>query len=142
MAAEGLRGANYARYSDFVVLAAVETSGGEIFGGTNVENVNYTLTKHAEEVAILAAIHAGAGPRGAWIRTLYVTGASPCGSCRQFTAEFASPDTVVLVDRIDQATARHASLATLGDEDVEAWRLDQLLPSAFEPADIGDAPGQ
>jgi homotetrameric cytidine deaminase len=134
-AAQGARTTNYSRYSDFMVLAAVETSQG-LFGGSNVENVNYTLTKHAEEVAILAAILAGAGPQGAWIETLYVTSASPCGSCRQFTAEFARPQTVVLIDRIDQGDVRSASLPDLSDDSVEAWLLGDLLPAAFEPSDI------
>jgi cytidine deaminase len=133
--AQGARPANYSPYSGFTVLAAVETSKG-VFGGSNVENVNYTLTKHAEEVAILAAILAGAGPQGAWIETLYVTSASPCGSCRQFMAEFAQPQTVVLIDRIGQGDVLNASLADLSDESVEAWRLGDLLPAAFEPSDI------
>jgi cytidine deaminase len=139
-AAQAARNTNYAPYSGFMVLAAVETSEG-IFGGSNVENVNYTLTKHAEEVAILAAIHAGAGPEGAWIETLYVTSASPCGSCRQFTAEFAQPQTVVLVDRIDQDEVRSASLADLSDDRIEVWRLGDLLPAAFEPGDLDSVTG-
>src|SRR5882757_296597 len=81
--AEGARRANYSPYSEFMVLAAVETSDGAVFGGSNVENVNYSLTKHAEELAVLAAILGGAGPGGEWLKTLYVTSASPCGSCRQ-----------------------------------------------------------
>lgn len=140
-AAQDARTTNYARYSDFMVLAAVETPLG-IFGGSNVENVNYTLTKHAEEVAILAAILAGAGPEGAWIKTLYVTSASPCGSCRQFTAEFAHPETVVLIDRIGQEEVRRASLPTLGDASIEAWLLGDLLPAAFEPGDLDSTTGK
>jgi cytidine deaminase len=136
--AQQARSTNYARYSGFMVLAAVETSEG-IFGGSNIENVNYTLTKHAEEMAALAAILSGAGPKGAWIQTLYVTGASPCGSCRQFIAEFAQPQTVVLIDRIDQDQVRNASLADLSDAGIEAWRLGDLLPAAFEPGDLDDA---
>lgn len=113
-----------------MVLAAVETRKG-VFGGTNVENVNYTLTKHAEELAVLAAMLGGAGPRGAWIETLYVTSAPPCGSCRQFIAEFGGPNTIVLVERMSQARVRRASLHLLGEEDVEAWLLTELLPDAF-----------
>jgi len=133
--AQRARRTNYAPYSGFMVLAAVETSEG-IFGGSNVENVNYSLTKHAEEMAALAAILAGAGPEGAWIRTLYVTSASPCGSCRQFIAEFAQPQTVVLIDRIKQDQVRSASLTDLSDTSIEAWRLGDLLPAAFEPGDL------
>lgn len=134
-AAEKARDANYSPYSDFTVLAAIE-AGGEAFGGTNVENVNYSLTKHAEEVAVLGAILAGNGPDGNWIETLYVTSASPCGSCRQFVAEFAGPETVVLIDRLDQETVCSAVLGELDDMKIEAWRLGDLLPAAFESGEI------
>lgn len=133
--AQRARGTNYSPYSNFMVLAAVETSAG-MFSGSNVENVNYTLTKHAEEVAVLAAIHSGAGPEGDWIKALYVTSASPCGSCRQFTAEFAQPQTVILIDRIGQDDVRNASLPDLSDASIEAWRLGELLPAAFEAGEI------
>ena len=134
-AAQRARHANYSPYSGFVVLAAVETAAG-VFGGSNVENVNYSLTKHAEEVAVLAAIGAGAGPDGKWIEAVYVTSAPPCGACRQFIAEFAGPDTVVLFDRIGQEKVRGAELADLGENTVEAWRLGDLLPAVFGPDDI------
>ena len=134
-AAQEARPVNYSPYSGFMVLAAVESQVG-IQGGTNVENVNYTLTKHAEEVAILAAILAGAGPGGGWLETLYVTGASPCGSCRQFATEFGRPDTVVLIDRITQGEVRGATLSELSDTSVEAWRLGDLLPAAFNADEL------
>ncbi len=137
-AAQGARRANYARYSKFTTLAAVETADG-VFGGTNVENVNYSLTKHAEEVAVLAAMLAGAGPRGKWIKALYVTGVSPCGSCRQFVAEFAGPKTIVLIDRIAQRQVKSAKLASLGDDSIEAWSLGELLPASFNAKEIGIA---
>jgi cytidine deaminase len=135
-AAQSARPANYVRYSGFTVLAAVETAEGT-FGGTNVENVNYSLTKHAEEVAVLAAMLAGAGPSGSWIKTLYVTGASPCGSCRQFVAEFGQPETIVLIDRIEQSEIKSATLESLGEGSVEAWHLGELLPATFRPEEIG-----
>lgn len=135
-AAEAARRANYAPYSNFTVLAAVETADG-FFGGTNVENVNYTLTKHAEEVAMLAAMLAGSGPKGKWIKTLYVTGASPCGSCRQFAAEFARPEALVLIDKIEPEVVRSATLASLDDSRIEVWTLGELLPGSFKPEEIG-----
>jgi cytidine deaminase len=82
-----------------MVVAAVETTAGKVHGGANVEVVNYSLTKHAEEAAVMAAIAAGAPLEGGpWLRTIYVVGAAPCGSCRQFLWEFAIPDAVVVVD--------------------------------------------
>jgi cytidine deaminase len=82
-----------------MVVAAVETTSGKVFGGANVEVVNYSLTKHAEEAAVMAAIAAGAPlDGGPWLRTVYVVRAAPCGSCRQFLWEFAIPDAVLVVD--------------------------------------------
>jgi hypothetical protein len=34
---------SYPRYSGFVVVAAIERTDGEVFGGANVEVANYTL---------------------------------------------------------------------------------------------------
>ena len=133
--AEAARPRNYSRYSGFMVLAAVETGNG-VFGGSNVENVNYSLTKHAEEVAILAAIQGGAGPQGRWLRTLYVAGPPPCGSCRQFAAEFARRGAIVLIDRLSQAKVRRSTLAKLSTKAVEVWTIEELLPGAFRAVDL------
>lgn len=134
-AADGARPLNYAPYSGRMVLAAVETPEG-VFGGTNIENVNFSLTKHAEEVALLAAIVSGVAPRHNWIQALYVTGFPPCGSCRQFVAEFGSDSALVIIDRIDQRTVRNRSLPTLNRDTIESWSLGDLLPVAFRRADL------
>lgn len=118
--AEEARSRNYAPYSKLVVLAAVETTDGRLFGGSNVEIANFSLTKHAEEVAILAAIGAGNGPAGRWLRTLYVAGGAPCGSCRQFAHQFASADAVCVFEPLDRAAPP------------AVWKLKDLLPEAFE----------
>jgi cytidine deaminase len=133
-AAERARATSYARYSRYLVLAAVEAEAG-VFGGSNVECSNYTLTKHAEEVAMLAAIGAGAGPSGGWIRALYTT-AVPCGSCRQFAYEFSGPDTLVVIERISLEALTTTSLRSLAGTDPEVWLLRDLLPAAFGPIDL------
>jgi cytidine deaminase len=115
----------YPRYSGFVVLAAIETNTGEVFGGANVEVANYSLTKHAEEAAVMSAIAAGAPmDAGPWLRTVYVVGGAPCGSCRQFLWEFALPDARVIVDGPFGTVRRECALA-------------ELLPEPFGPADLG-----
>jgi cytidine deaminase len=114
----------YARYSGFVVVAAVERTDGEVFGGANVEVANYSLTKHAEEAAVMNAIAARAPlDGGPWLRTIYVLGGAPCGSCRQFLWEFAIPDAVVVIDESWGVTD---SISYLSD----------LLPKPFGPADL------
>jgi cytidine deaminase len=134
-AAQAARLANHSPYSEFVVLAAVWTAKG-VFGGTNVENVNYSLTKHAEEVAMLSALLKGGSISKFSVAALYVTGASPCGSCRQFLAEFACPDILVLVDRVPQEVVKSGDLVSLGKDSVEAWSLRELLPAAFNRGEL------
>ncbi len=133
--ADEARGMHYAPYSSFMVLAAVEADDGQLYPGANVEIVNYTLTKHAEEVAVLAGIAAGEDPGRPWIRTLYVAGAAPCGSCRQFVTEFASNDAICVFERIDQGRLKADRLEiAAGDVPPQVWDLAKLLPEAFGPA--------
>jgi cytidine deaminase len=100
----------YCPYSGFHVGAAV-MAGGRIFAGANVENASYGLTVCAERTAAFAAVLAGAGPFEA-VAVACVdapqgsdpTGLMPCGACRQVLAEFAGPDTPVVVDRVGTFT--------------------------------------
>lgn len=117
-AREASRGA-YCPYSSFRVGAAVR-AGGRVFAGANVENASYGLTICAERTAAFAAVLAGAGaieavavacvdaPEGCDPGLLM-----PCGACRQVLAEFAAPETPVIVDRVG------------------TFRLEELLPRAF-----------
>jgi cytidine deaminase len=119
---------NYARYSGILIVAAVETVSGEVFGGTNVEVANFTLTKHAEEMAIIRAIAAQSLRRpdpkaDRWLKTLYVSGAAPCGSCRQFAWEWAAPRARCVID--SPADGRYTVVP-----------LRKLFPDAFGPADV------
>lgn len=110
-------GMNWSPYTRFAVYAAVLTSDGRTFAGSNVENANISLSRHAEEVAILNAIAQGALPPGdglerrRFVRAVY-TSAPPCGSCRQIIHEFATEDCVVYVDE-EGAEPRRVPLAEL-----------------------------
>lgn len=130
--ADEARGMHYAPYSKFLVLAAVETVKGRLYAGSNVEIVNYSLTKHAEEVAILTAMRAGSGPRGKWLKTLYVAGAAPCGSCRQFALQFAARDAVCVFEHIPQSSLKRRRWPRpVGRREPQVWSLTELLPEAF-----------
>jgi cytidine deaminase len=48
---------------------------------------------------------------------------SPCGACRQVISEFAHQDTKIYLTNLHGNT--------------EEWTVDQLLPGAFRPADLG-----
>jgi cytidine deaminase len=121
-AAGAARVMSWAPYTGAVVLAAVRTTKGTYHGGTNVEIANISLSKHAEESAVLAALAAGAmvGPAGKpnpeCIEAVYTT-ATPCGSCRQFLLEFATKDCVVHIDD--------------GSPNAGTARFADLLPRAF-----------
>jgi cytidine deaminase len=112
---------NWSPYTGFTVLAAVRTTEDEYHGGSNVENANLSLSKHAEETAIIRALAAGAlggaGHRSRRCIDVLYTTSTPCGGCRQFLSEFATEDCVVYVEDIEPA------IHLLGD----------LLPVAFGP---------
>jgi cytidine deaminase len=111
----------YARYSKFKVGACVITDDGRLFAGCNVENVNYTLTLHAEHHAIGSAIAAGAKRViEIVIYTPTPNTTPPCGSCRQTIYEFARDCLVI---------------GTCEGEE-KKWRLSRLLPDAFGPHNL------
>jgi cytidine deaminase len=125
-AANSARVMSWAPYTSAVVLAAVRTTRGEYHGGTNVEVANISLSKHAEEAAVMAALAAGAmaGPDGttvpSCIEAVYTT-ATPCGSCRQFVLEFGTEDCVVHIDD--------------GSPNAGTYPLADLLPRSYGRAE-------
>lgn len=119
-------------YSRFPVAAALLTASGKTYGGAgNVECANYTLTKHAEETAIIQALVDGELKRSgrAFIRAIYLPATDepkrvmPCGGCRQFMWEFSDAQTVVI--------------AEVPGRDPEIHLLTDLLKEPFGPEDLG-----
>ena len=88
----------YAPYSHFTVGCCLRTEDGQLFAGCNIENVTYSLTLHAEAVALGNLISAG-HKRIAEIVvvTKRVEVCTPCGACRQQFAEFTSPNTKIIL---------------------------------------------
>jgi cytidine deaminase len=107
----------YARYSKFLVGAAVFTGDGKIFSGCNVENGSYGLTICAERAAVFTAVAAGQ-QRFELLAIAAAGGATPCGACRQVLAEFAPDLSILLVD-----VTRPGSIVEVN--------LRDLLPGAF-----------
>lgn len=114
----------YVPYSSFPVGAAILTSSGTVYIGSNIENASFGLTVCAERTAVFAAVNAGeqeiiavavSAPRG--------TLTTPCGACRQVLNEFRSREHGMQVVLDDGASGL-------------AIPLSELLPRAFGPADL------
>ena len=116
--ARAIRARAYAPYSKFQVGAAVLDDKGRIHTGTNVENASYGLTVCAERNAVAAAVAAGAKQlRAVAVVTPTSPPGSPCGACRQVLAEFAAPETPILM----ASPTGRAEETTMGE----------LLPRSF-----------
>jgi len=117
-AAKKARKNAFAPFSNFSVGAAVETKGGKIFTGCNVENASYGLTMCAERVAIFKAISEG---EREFVKLALVADTEnltpPCGACRQIIWEFCGDAEIIL--------------ASLTGES-ETFQIRELLPRAFD----------
>ncbi|WP_457568261.1 cytidine deaminase [Desulfurobacterium sp.] len=107
---------SYAPYSKFPVVAVLESRGGNVYTGVNVENASYGLTMCAERVALFKAV--SEGEREFFRILVYSPGGMPypCGACRQVLAEFCNGDFSVVV---------------ASDERLEEFTLKELLPHSF-----------
>jgi len=131
----------HAPYSRFAVGAAVLLSDGQLVTGANFENASYGLSLCAETVAVATVSASG---RLADVVAVGVIGGMmdvdgratgdapvrPCGRCRQVlneAAQMGGRDLVVHCGGAEGLT-------------VETYRLSQLLPDAFGPADLGIGP--
>lgn len=82
----------YCPYSNYAVGVAL-LADGNVYYGANMENVNYSNTMHAEEVAIAQAHMAGENEYTALaLVTPEDDPMPPCGSCRQTLAEYCDKD--------------------------------------------------
>ena len=107
-----------APFSRFKVGAALETHGGVIVTGCNVENASYGLTMCAERVAMFKAISDGHRRfRRIAIVADTMAPTPPCGACRQVLWEFGGDLEIVLAN-LRRPTGR--------------YRLSDLLPLPFD----------
>jgi len=107
-----------ADFSKCKVGAALETVGGTVVSGCNIENATYGLTICAERVAMFKALSEG---HRTFRRIAIVANTNgpvlPCGACRQILWEFGGDLEVVLAN-MRRETGRY----TLGE----------LLPMPFD----------
>ncbi len=128
----------HAPYSKFGVGAALLLNDGSIVTGANFENASYGLSLCAETVACATANAQGrlkdivavgviGGMMDAAGHPCGTDPVGPCGRCRQVLNEAA------------QMGGRDLTVYCAGAEGdaFETYRLSELLPSAFGPADLG-----
>ena len=133
-AAREAAGNAYAPYSGFSVGAALLMSDDSLITGANFENASYGLSLCAETVATATASASG---RLAEVVAVGIVGGMtgkdgvepilPCGRCRQVLNEAAQ--------RGKRDLVLYCSGLTGGP--VEEYRLSDLLPHAFGPANLG-----
>ena len=130
----------YAPYSGFSVGCAIESVGGEIAVGANMENACYRLGVCAEiaaltaanqsfgldRVARIAVVGGAVGPDGALTGEMVVTS---CGGCRQSILEAA---------HVSGTDIEIVSSNGAGSE-VDVRTISELLPLGFGPANLADA---
>jgi cytidine deaminase len=119
----------YAPYSNFPVGCAIESVGGEVVTGANMENACYRLGLCAEQSALTAAQHKFGLAKVARIAVAGgsdATVCTPCGGCRQAILEAA------------QLSGRDVEiLCGSGDGSaVERHSISKLIPFGFGPANL------
>jgi cytidine deaminase len=121
-AARRARLRSYSPYSGFRVGAALLTRDGKIITGCNIEISTYALTLCAERTAVFKARSEGHTQfKAIAIATAEKDFTPPCGACRQVLMDLAGDVDVVLVR---------------GDGHSAVWKLSELLPLAFGPANL------
>jgi cytidine deaminase len=112
----------YAPYSGFRVGAAI-VADGRVFSGQNIENASHPVAVCAERNAVAHMVNAGVLKIDAVaVATEAEKPTPPCGACRQVLWEFG-PESIVVAE-------------TPAGERV-VWALEDLLPDAFGPRDLG-----
>ena len=109
----------YAPYSNFLVGAAILTTGGVVHAGCNVENASYGLTICAERNAATTMATADPVDRQIELVAVFSPNAAPCfpcGACRQFLREFNCKEVVVQ----DGSGLRR-------------YPFEEILPNSFGP---------
>ena len=86
-----------AKYSKYLVGAAILTENNTIILGCNIESKAYPTTMCAERVAIFSALSQGYKKYKA-LALVTEDGAYPCGSCRQIIHEYAGNIPIYISD--------------------------------------------
>lgn len=122
-AARDAKEGGYQKYSDYSVGAVLVTTNGEVYKGSNIETATFDMCIHAERSAVDGALTQGIPPEKfnlMVISTEDQNGEPPCGTCRQFLADFCSDDFSIYSDTGDI-------------ENPSEYSLGEIFPHAFRP---------
>jgi cytidine deaminase len=126
----------YEPYSNYSVGAVVVAEDGSVYKGVNIENITFDMCSHAERTAVKSAIANGHRNFDALaISTQEEDGVPPCGTCRQYLAEFCSDDFVIYSDKGTNVR----SMYTANTKTYKSYTLGDIFPSAFRPQHVDDA---
>ena len=118
---------SYSPYSGFQTGAALETAGGKVYQGCNIENAGYTPSNCAERTAFFTAVAKGERD---FVAVAIAGGkageepedfCAPCGVCRQVMREFCGDAFVIILAKPDEE---------------KVYTLKDLLPQSFSPRDV------
>lgn len=121
-----IRNFAYTPYSNYKVGAALLDSNGRIHTGCNIESADYTLTSHAEMVAVDSMVKSGCLSFSVILIALKGKNdlpAVPCGLCLQKMSEFsADANPEIRIVNLDD-----------NDNILNIWKtsLNELLPYSF-----------
>ncbi len=122
----------YAPYSSYKVGAALYADDGYIYTGCNVESPTYTLTSHAESVAIDSMAKSGCLNFSTILIVLQsgTLEGLPCGLCLQKISEFSKADNnKIIIVNLDSQD----NISTIRLTDINT-----LLPYRFGVAHLKD----
>ena len=113
---------SYSPYSKKRIGAAVVLANGKAYSGCNIENASYGGTVCAERVAIWKAY--SETPCNVKITEIVVASEAenpwpPCGMCRQVMAEFATPETKIILINTNNIS--------------KEYLFKDIFPAAFGP---------
>ena len=113
---------SYSPYSKKRIGAAVVLANGKAYSGCNIEHASYGGTVCAERVAIWKAY--SETPCNVKITEIVVASEAenpwpPCGMCRQVMAEFATPETKIILINTNNIS--------------KEYLFKDIFPAAFGP---------
>ena len=113
---------SHSPYSQKKIGAAILLSNNQMYSGCNIENASYGGTVCAERVAIWKGYSENSLP--VWVKCVVVASDEidpwpPCGFCRQVLAEFARPETKIILVNTQKTE--------------KALIFSELFPMAFKP---------